>query len=183
MSRVPLRRNDRASDMAQALTWYRDQMGWDVHMADGAPALSLTHGMTGFLFPRKWFPLAASMMSTMDVQGPVVGFLDEVEPKAVALADTNDCVFSQAQMPPGVVLLRTPGQVPLPPKAGADWLIEPHNERRWLPSATAVLAVLRSAAQVPPTPVRGRGPLPYTRLPAARPAVGGHPPVVRRRTA
>ena len=168
MSPLPLRRNVLPDvDMGHALTWYRDQMGWDVRLVDGAPNLSLTHGMTGFLFPWAWFPAAAALMSTMDVQGPVVGFLDEVEPKAVALADTNDCVFSQAQMPAGITLLRTPGLVPLPPKAGSRWLIEPHNERRWLPSATAVLAVLASANQTSPGP-RARRPLPYRQLQTAR---------------
>ncbi len=169
MSSLPPRRDELSkADMGYALTWYRDQMGWDVRLVDGAPNLSLTHGMTGFLFPWKWFTLVASLMSTMDVQGPVVGYLDEVEPKAVALADTNDCVFSQAQMPAGVTLLRTPGLVPLPPKAGSSWLIEPHNERRWLPSATAVLAVLRSAAQTPADPAPGRRTLPYRQLQPAR---------------
>jgi hypothetical protein len=169
MSALPLRRDElAAADMGNALTWYRDQMGWDVTLVDGAPTLSLAPGMTGFLFPWKWFPLVASLMSTMDVQGPVAGFLDEVEPKAVALADTNDCVFSQAQMPDAVTLLRAPGLVPLPPKAGASWLIEPHNERRWLPSATAVLAVLRSVAQSPAGPPRGRRSMPYRQLHSVR---------------
>jgi len=169
MSPLPLRRNKLPdADMGHALTWYRDQMGWDVTLVDGVPTLSLTHGMTGFLFPWKWFPLVASHMSTMDVQGPVVGFLDDVLPKAVALADTNDCVFSQAQMPDAVTLLRTPGLVPLPPKAGSNWLIEPHNERRWLPSATAVLAVLRSVAQSPTGPPRGRRSMPYRQLQTTR---------------
>lgn len=164
----PHRAEPQHTDMGHALAWYRNQMGWDVALLDGAPALSLTHGVTGFLFPREWFPAVASLMSTMDVQGPVVGFLDEVEPKAVALADTNDCVFSQAQMPGAVTLLRTPGLVPLPPKVGASWLIEPHNERRWLPSATAVLAVLRSVAQGPSGPPRVRRSLPYRQLQTAR---------------
>ena len=169
MSPLPLRRNTLPdSDVGHALTWYRDQMGWDVRLVDGVPTLSLAHGMTGFLFPWKWFPLAASLMSTMDVQGPVIGFMDEVEPKAVALADTNDCVFSQAQMPQGVTLLRTPGLVPLPPKTGSSWLVEPHNERRWLPSATAVLSVLQTAAQPPTGPPRGRRTLPYRQLQTIR---------------
>jgi hypothetical protein len=169
MSPLPLRRNALPdTDTGLALAWYRDQMGWDVRLADGVPTLSLTHGMTGFLFPRKWFPLAASLMSTMDVQGPVIGFLDDVEPVAVALADTNDCVFSQAQMPRGVTLLRTPGLVPLPPKTGSSWLVEPHNERRWLPSATAVLSVLQAAAQSPSGPPRGPRTLPYPQLHAVR---------------
>ncbi|MCS7477313.1 hypothetical protein ACFFQW_22565 [Umezawaea endophytica] len=168
MSPLPPRRNALPNaDMGHALTWYRDQMGWDVRLVDGVPTLSLTHGMTGFLFPRAWFAPVASLMSTMDVQGPVIGFLDEVESKAVALADTNDCVFSQAQMPPGVTLLRTPGLVPLPPKIGSSWLIEPHNERRWLPSATAVLSVLQ-AAQSPARPPRTPRTLPYRQLQAAR---------------
>lgn len=169
MSPFPLRRNALPdADAGLALTWYRDQMGWDVRLVDGAPTLSLTHGMTGFLFPWKWFPLAASLMSTMDVQGPVIGFMDEVEPRAVALADINDCVFSQVQMPQGVTLLRTPGLVPLPPKAGSRWLAEPHSDRRWLPSATAVLSVLQAACQSPAGPPRGRRTLPYRQLQTAR---------------
>lgn len=170
MSSLPPRRNalPDAADMGRALAWYRNQMGWDVRMSDGAPNLSLTHGMTGFLFPWTWFPLVASLMSTMDVQGPVIGYLDDVAPKAVALADTNDCVFSQAQMPADVTLLRTPGMVPLPPKTGSSWLIEPHDERRWLPSATAVLAVLRAATQPATGPPRGLRTPPYRHLQTAR---------------
>jgi hypothetical protein len=177
MSRVPLRRNDHAgADMGHALTWYRDQMGWSVHLVDGIPNLSLTHGMTGFLFPQSWFPIASSMMSTMDVQGPVIGFVDDTTPKAVALADTNDCVFSQTQMPAGVTLLRTPGLVPLPPKDGVSWLLEPRPERRWLPSATAVLAVLQAASELPSVAGRGRKSLTHTRPPVARPAGVGRTP-------
>ncbi|HEX6339603.1 hypothetical protein [Umezawaea sp.] len=167
--RPPRRDAPPDTDAGRALTWYRNQMGWDVRLVDGVPALSLTHGMTGFLFPRTWFPLAASLMSTMDVQGPVIGYLDEVEPRAAALADTNDCVFSQAQMPEGVTLLRTPGTVPLPPKAGSNWLLEPHNERRWLPSATAVLAVLQAVSESSAgPPPRARRTLPYRQLQGVR---------------
>jgi hypothetical protein len=86
-------------------------------------------------------------MSSMDVQGPVVGFLDVPLPRAVTLADANDCVFSQAEMPPGVTLLRAPARVPLPPKPGSRWLIAPNTVRRWLPSASAALAVLRTVVR------------------------------------
>jgi hypothetical protein len=148
MTAVSSRSSQRPAGLAEAAKWYRSELGWNVQAVSGAIRLRLSYGTVAFLAPQGLASDIFHARQRLELSGPVLSVRGE-RPYLVLLADTNDVVLSQADLPAGARLLRAPSSIVLPPSGGAtaaaEWLAEPLPSQRWLPSAHAVLAALVAA--------------------------------------
>jgi hypothetical protein len=137
-----------SKEVADRVLWYRGQMGWDVGRDAGGPRLWLGEGIVAVLAPREQVAGIWGAYRRMDLPGPILLTLGE-RSTLVLLADSNDLVLAQDELPPSVHLLRAPSSVPLPLAGDGDdrcrWLLPPHPSRRWLPSAEAVVCAVQLA--------------------------------------
>lgn len=156
--------------VADRVMWYRGQLGWDVGLDADGPRLRLGEGIVAVLAPCDQVAGIWAGYRRMDLPGPILLTLGK-RSTLVLLADSNDLVLSQEELPPSVHLLRAPSSVPLPSSGDRDdrcrWLLPPHPSRRWLPSVAAVVCAVQL----------GSAPRLATAQPRSRPQATG-----RRRT-
>ncbi len=122
---------------------YRKAYGWSV---DETGSLQMGGGMVGVLVQSIFAGATAEYLQRQESCGPVLDLGLGVD-GWVFLADPNELVLSQPEMPPGVTVLGCPYKVPLPTPAnrGVRWISPPRSRARWLPTlATVIAAVVAS---------------------------------------
>ncbi|MFI9005889.1 hypothetical protein ACIGNX_01490 [Actinosynnema sp. NPDC053489] len=128
---------------AEVAAWYRNHLGWTVHVVDAGVHLVLTAGLVAFEVPAHQAPAVLARLTGLGAAGPA---LRTGTDRVAFLCDVNDAVFTQADMPVGIRHLRAPTSLPLPsPRPSYAWFVAPDPDHRWLPSATAVLHAVRGA--------------------------------------
>ncbi|HEX3785877.1 MAG TPA: hypothetical protein VHX38_40015 [Pseudonocardiaceae bacterium] len=139
------------NDPVELAEWYRSQFGWHVRLDGDIVHLRLDHGMMAFLVPFSRVTEVFWARRRLDLLGPVL-LVRGAASHVVLLADSNDVVLSQQDLPAGTGLLRAPSWLQLPSdgqgSAATRWLEEPRSTTRWLPSATAVLRAVIMATSV-----------------------------------
>jgi hypothetical protein len=131
-----------------AARWYRANMAWDTRVVGNDVRLRLGRGVVAFLTHGPLTAAARRGLELTEVEAPLM-VMGRPE-RGLFLADANDRLWSQHDMPVGVVFLGAPREVPLPPSAtfdgGVRWVTPPTPDRRWLPAAETVFSALTSAA-------------------------------------
>ncbi|MFT7837095.1 hypothetical protein Q5530_13180 [Saccharothrix sp. BKS2] len=126
-----------------AAEWYRHNLGWPVDIAGGGVHLILTGGLAAFEVPAHLAGGVLRRLSDLGAVGPVLRTGTDND-RVAFLCDVDDIVFAQADMPLGVRCPRMGAALPLPsPRPSKSWLVAPDPDRRWLPSASAVLHAVR----------------------------------------
>ncbi|WP_367127538.1 HPr family phosphocarrier protein [Saccharothrix sp. HUAS TT1] len=129
-----------------ACRWYERHFGWHVAPGPTGVRLVLGGGTVGFLAPADLARVVLARFDAVGVPAPAVVHPDG---RVVFLTDANDRWWSQGDMPAGVIFLRAPAEVPLPPApvpgGRVRWARPIETGERWLPVAEGVLSVIRSA--------------------------------------
>ncbi|MDU0292298.1 HPr family phosphocarrier protein [Saccharothrix longispora] len=148
-------------DPREACLWYGRRFGWRVVAGPAGVRLVLAGGTVGFLVPAD---LAAAVLARFDAVGVPAPAVVRPDGRVVFLADADDRWWSQGDVLAGVVFLRAPTEVPLPPTPVCGgrlcWARPVEAGERWLPVAEGVLSAIRSALEpvrrpAAPWPARG----------------------------
>lgn len=131
-------------DHPYAVRQYREAYGWAV---DETGSLQMGGGMVGALVQSVFAGATAEYLQRQESCGPVLDLGMGVD-GWLFLADPNELVLSQAEMPPGVTVLGCPYKVPLPTPAnnGVRWICPPRSTARWLPTLATVIAAAIAAS-------------------------------------
>ncbi|WP_329791543.1 hypothetical protein V1227_06390 [Lentzea sp. DG1S-22] len=126
-------------------------------MTGNAVVLPLGRGLVAFDVPADRAVQVRDRMEHNGFSTPAL-LVGARGPRAVFLAETDEVVLGQFQMPGDVRFLTVPSTVELPlPNAratrGTAWFCPPDPRRRWLLSASTVLAAIDAAT---PPPMRTR---------------------------
>lgn len=123
---------------------YREGYGWAV---DETGSLQMGGGIVGVLVQAIFAGATAEYLQRQESCGPVLELGLGVD-GWLFLADPNELVLSQSEMPPGVSVLGCPYKVPLPTPAnrGVRWIKPPRSRARWLPTLATVLAAAVAAS-------------------------------------
>lgn len=135
-----------------AAEWYRERHCWPVLVVEGAVVLPLGRGVVALDVPAERAATVYKNLKHNDIRTPAV-LTTEPEPRVVFLAEADDSVLGQFQMPWDVRYLTVPQALPLPLLAESKasdrkWFCAPDPGRRWLPRASAVLAAVNDATPV-----------------------------------
>lgn len=142
-------RSSRTDAVERAATWYRKHCSWHVDVVDGAVLLLLGHGIVALDVPVDRATRVQKTLELYDVRTPAL-LIAKPEPSVVFLAEADEAVLGQHQMPADVRFLMVLRALRLPllhaePTDGTKWLWPPDPVRRWLPSVSAVLAAVNAA--------------------------------------
>jgi hypothetical protein len=134
--------------LRHAAATYRRSLAWHILVTPNAVMLSLTGGLVAIAMPLPMAERTHARLLESGLSGPLCQMPGETD-RAVFLADGNDLVVAQQDLPRVVSFLSAPTLVPLPPtvtKFGpVRWRIAPSKTSRWLPSASAILSYLPPA--------------------------------------
>lgn len=123
---------------------YRTAYGWTVNETG---SLQMGGGMVGALVQSIFAGATAEFLQRQESCGPVLDLGMGVD-GWLFLADPNELVLSQPEMPPGVTVLGCPYKVPLPTPSnrGVRWINPPRSRARWLPTLATVLAAVTASS-------------------------------------
>lgn len=126
---------------------YRRMFGWDV---DDGGALALGRGIVGVAIPSILAGTTAMYLRKHESCGPILA-LGEKGDLWVFLADPNEMVLSQDELPAGVMVLNCPHKIPLPTPGNhvTRWIRPPSMHSRWLPTLSTVLAATEARNREP----------------------------------
>lgn len=129
------------------LSFYRKQLGWRVEHHDDNLYLLFGDGMVGVTMPVYMGKRTIMTMTDQDRCGPVVEYLFRNALRWVFLADTNDFVIAQSDLPVGAGLLNCTHKLPLPGSSisSTRWVVPPQRAQRWLPTLAAVVGAARNS--------------------------------------
>lgn len=143
-----VKRNRRQSKIAPkiqcAVEDYRSRLAWPVQVRDGKVTLPLTGGLAAVAAP---FAALERLLVTDSelLEGPMI-LMPGATPRVWILAEAENLILTNEDLPPGVQFHSPPAWAVLPPSVlrtgTVRWLREPHAARRFLPAAAAVLALL-----------------------------------------
>jgi hypothetical protein len=121
---------------------YRNLFGWEVERRDGRMVLTLGHGLAALIVPASVAVDLAKYLERVDIRGPVFA-VDGPRPHWVFLAEANEFIAAEEDLPSGVEILACGEQIPLPSaeafSAGVRWIVAPDPLQRWLPTLAALL--------------------------------------------
>ncbi|MET8759870.1 hypothetical protein [Lentzea sp. NPDC004782] len=129
--------------------WYHEHLFWNTTVIDQSVVLPLGNGLVAFSVPADYLGRVHRHLQRSGLRMPQT-VIDECEAPAVILAESDGAVIGQCQMPDGVRYLMVPAVIELPllpfsAERKKRWLSAPDPHRRWLLSATCVLAALTTA--------------------------------------
>jgi hypothetical protein len=132
----------------RAAAWYRDSCLWPARAAGEHVLLPLGHGIVAFDVASERAVHVQRALVRNGMTPPAL-LVKKPETRIIFLAEADDSVFGQCQMPTGVLYLsvRVDLRLPLLNKLSPDdagWFHGPDPAHRWLPSAASVLAVINS---------------------------------------
>lgn len=138
-----------SSAVERAAAWYRECHYWPVHVVEDAIFLPLGRGVVAFEAPAARAKPVQDVLERSDLHTAAL-LVKRPFPRVTFLAEADDSVLGQYQMPFGVRYLPAPAvlQVPLltPLQSdGRSWFHTPDPARRWFPRAAAVLAAIIAA--------------------------------------
>ena len=145
-----------------AVSWYHDNLAWPVRWEQESVVLPLGHGIVAFDVPAGRARVALEQLAYTNCSTPVL-YLVGPECRVIILAESDETVFGQFQMPERARYLAAPRCLRLPvmpsPGTGAlRWLREPDPKRRWLPRAGAVLSAVTTALGIVSSAAEHQGP-------------------------
>ncbi|QFZ18606.1 hypothetical protein [Saccharothrix syringae] len=141
-----------AREAAAVAEWYRHRCRWPVEVVADEARLPLGGGVVAFKVPARLVAAVVARLTTQQALGPALRVADD---RVVFLCDANDDVFSGMDLPVGVVHLRAPSKLVLPPpRLASCWLALPERDRTWLPSANAVFRAIVDVATTHASPRR-----------------------------
>ena len=133
-----------STKLISASQFYRDAFAWDVEIDGKSLLLRLTGGMAAVSVPFRGGEHLFASTGALP-RGPML-LVPGAPFRAFALVESDDCVFSDEELPDGVVFHRSPTKALLPPtvtpRGAVRWLREPSPKDRWLPVASGVIAAL-----------------------------------------
>ncbi|MDT7787372.1 MAG: hypothetical protein QOF58_5791 [Pseudonocardiales bacterium] len=141
----------------RAAAWYREVHFWPVQVMGDVVFLPLGRGVVAFEVPADRAARVREVLEGNDIQTAAL-LVEQAEPRVTFLAEADDAVFGQFQMPPGVRYLTVPVVLRLPlvnAVGDRSWFRAPDAARRWFPRAAAVLAAI--VAATPYALLAGRG--------------------------
>ncbi|MFC3456269.1 hypothetical protein [Amycolatopsis speibonae] len=134
-----------------AADFYRATFAWDVEILENTLLLHLTGGMAAVSVPFRGGKHLFASTGALP-RGPLL-VVPGAPFRALALVESDDCVFSDEELPNGVLFHRSPSRTLLPPtitpRGAVQWLREPSPKDRWLPVASGVIAALARALRRP----------------------------------
>lgn len=128
---------------------YQHTFGWPVEWQGHALRLVVGSGIGAVAIPRALADRVLEAVARQGCEGPVVCVLTKRGAVAILLAEADTPVPDADTLPNGVRVLTAGTTIPLPSEHTDDlthWLVPPDTHQRWLPSLTAILASVRSAA-------------------------------------
>ncbi|MEV6242438.1 hypothetical protein [Lentzea sp. NPDC051838] len=140
----------------RAAAWYREVHFWPVLVTRDGVCLPLGRGVVAFDVPADRATRVQEVLEGNDIVTAAL-LVEEGEPRVQFLAEADDAVFGQFQMPPDVRYLSVPVVLRLPlvnVVSDRSWFRAPDAGRRWFPRAAAVLQAIVAAT---PRALRGRG--------------------------
>lgn len=130
----------------RAATWYREHMAWPTYVANEAVLLPLGRGLVAFDVPASHAARVRDRLKHNGFSTPAL-LVGAQRARAMFLAEADEVVLGQFQMPDGVRFLTVQSALELPmPYAritrNSAWFCAPDRSRRWLfPASTALTAI------------------------------------------
>lgn len=137
------------SPLERSAIWYRERCIWPVEVVGDALVLPLGRGIVALDVPADRVPKMQKRLATNDIRTPAL-LVTKPGPRVVFLAEADEAVLGQYQMPVDVRFLSVPRALRLPlmhtgTSDDRKWLWAPDPVHRWLPPAGAVLAAVNAA--------------------------------------
>ncbi|HEX8868203.1 MAG TPA: hypothetical protein VF821_21275 [Lentzea sp.] len=132
----------------RAAAWYREVHFWPVQVMGDVVFLPLGRGVVAFEVPADRAARVQEVLEANDIRTAALLVEQDAESRVTFLAEADDAVFGQFQMPPGVRYLTVPVVLRLPlvnTVSDRSWFRAPDATRRWFPRAAAVLAAIVTA--------------------------------------